>query len=46
MKPHPTTAGALTMPAIYQQLLAFLLEHHYGLNLNDTSYHDEQLIAQ
>ncbi|EKN6043340.1 TA system toxin CbtA family protein [Yersinia enterocolitica] len=46
MKPHPTTAGALTMPAIYQQLLAFLLEHHYGLSLNDTPYHDEQLIAQ
>ena len=46
MKPHPTTAGALTMPAIYQQLLAFLLEHHYGLSLNDTPYHDEQAIAQ
>ena len=46
MKPHPTTAGALTMPAIYQQLLAFLLEHHYGLSLNDTPYHEELAITQ
>ncbi|CNI18247.1 ypjf toxin protein [Yersinia thracica] len=46
MKPHPTTAGALPVSAIYQQLLAFLLEHHYGLSLNDTPYHDEQAIAQ
>ncbi|EOZ1719180.1 TA system toxin CbtA family protein [Yersinia enterocolitica] len=46
MKPNPTTAGALPVSAIYQQLLAFLLEHHYGLSLNDTPYHDEQAIAQ
>ncbi|AXY34769.1 toxin [Yersinia pseudotuberculosis] len=46
MKPRPTPPGALTVPAIYQQLLAFLLEHHYGLSLNDTPYHDEQAIAQ
>lgn len=46
MKPHPTAAGALPVSAIYQQLLAFLLEHHYGLSLNDTPYHDEQVIAQ
>lgn len=46
MKPHPTAQGALPVSAIYQQLLAFLLEHHYGLSLNDTPYHDEQVIAQ
>lgn len=46
MKPRPTPPGALPVPVIYQQLLAFLLEHHYGLSLNDTPYHDEQAIAQ
>lgn len=46
MKPLVTAQGALPVPAIYQQLLAFLLEHHYGLSLNDTPYHDEQAIAQ
>lgn len=45
MKPLPTAQGALPVPVIYQQLLAFLLEHHYGLSLNDTAYHDEQLIV-
>lgn len=25
----------------YQQLLAWLLRHCYGLELNDTPYHDE-----
>ena len=46
MKPRPTPPGALPVPVIYQQLLAFLLEHHYGLSLNDTPYHDKQVIAQ
>lgn len=46
MKPRPTPPGALPVSAIYQQLLAFLLEHHYGLSLNDTPYHDEQIITQ
>ncbi|WP_145589713.1 TA system toxin CbtA family protein [Yersinia rochesterensis] len=46
MKPRPTPPGALPVSAIYQQLLAFLLEHHYGLSLNDTRYHDEQIITQ
>ncbi|EKN3568390.1 TA system toxin CbtA family protein [Yersinia enterocolitica] len=46
MKPHATAQGALPVPVIYQQLLAFLLEHHYGLSLNDTPYHDEQIITQ
>jgi len=30
----------------YQQLLVWLLKHCYGLELNDTPYHDEQAIAQ
>lgn len=46
MKPCPITSGALPVPVIYQRLLTFLLEHHYGLSLNDTPYHDEQVIAQ
>ncbi|CNG99838.1 TA system toxin CbtA family protein [Yersinia kristensenii] len=46
MKSRVTAQGALPMPVIYQQLLAFLLGHHYGLSLNDTPYHDEQAIAQ
>ncbi|AHM72757.1 TA system toxin CbtA family protein [Yersinia hibernica] len=46
MKPRATTQGALPVPVIYQQLLTFLLEHHDGLSLNDTPYHDEQVISQ
>ncbi|EKN3947799.1 hypothetical protein DVP60_08580 [Yersinia enterocolitica] len=46
MKPCPITPGALPVPIIYQQLLAFLLEHHYGLSLNDTPYHEELAITQ
>ncbi|WP_145598721.1 TA system toxin CbtA family protein [Yersinia alsatica] len=46
MRPRDLSQGALPMPVIYQQLLAFLLEHHYGLSLNDTPYHDEQVISQ
>lgn len=30
----------------YQQLLVWLLKHCYGLELNDTQYHDEQVIGQ
>lgn len=31
---------------IWQQLLAYLLEQHYGLSLNDTPFPDEQTIKQ
>ncbi|PEH73932.1 TA system toxin CbtA family protein [Edwardsiella tarda] len=31
---------------IWQQLLTYLLERHYGLSLNDTQFSDEQVIAQ
>lgn len=29
---------------VWQQLLTYLLEHHYGLTLNDTPFHDEVAI--
>jgi cytoskeleton-binding toxin CbtA-like protein len=32
--------------AEYQQLLSWLLAHCYGLELNDTPYHDDKAIAQ
>ncbi|MCU6243705.1 MULTISPECIES: toxin [Enterobacter cloacae complex] len=31
---------------IWQQLLTYLLEKHYGLSLNDTQFADEQVITQ
>ncbi|MFZ5177008.1 TA system toxin CbtA family protein [Enterobacter kobei] len=31
---------------IWQQLLTYLLERHYGLSLNDTQFADEQVITQ
>ncbi|MGY0147505.1 TA system toxin CbtA family protein [Edwardsiella tarda] len=31
---------------IWQRLLTYLLERHYGLSLNDTQFSDEQVIAQ
>ncbi|MES3576182.1 TA system toxin CbtA family protein [Enterobacter cloacae] len=31
---------------IWQQLLAYLLEQHYGLSLYDTQFADEQVISQ
>lgn len=31
---------------IWQQLLSYLLERHYGLSLNDTQFADEQVITQ
>ncbi|HDL6692079.1 TA system toxin CbtA family protein [Yersinia kristensenii] len=46
MKPRAIIPGGLPVSAIYQQLLAFLLDHHYGLSLKDTPYHDEQIITQ
>lgn len=43
--PH-TTPNANQALAEYQQLLTWLLNHCYGLELNDTPYHDPQAIAQ
>lgn len=30
----------------WQQLLTYLLDHHYGLVLNDTPFHDEAVIQE
>lgn len=31
---------------VWQQLLTYLLEHHYGLTLNDTPFHDGAAIEE
>ncbi|EIN8657033.1 MULTISPECIES: TA system toxin CbtA family protein [Enterobacteriaceae] len=31
---------------VWQQLLTYLLEHHYGLTLNDTPFHDDTAIEE
>lgn len=31
---------------VWQQLLTYLLEHHYGLMLNDTPFHDDTAIQE
>lgn len=31
---------------VWQYLLTYLLERHYGLTLNDTSSHDDAAIAE
>lgn len=31
---------------VWQKLLIYLLEHHYGLTLNDTPFHDDAAIAK
>ncbi|MHA1053662.1 TA system toxin CbtA family protein [Enterobacter mori] len=38
--PHPTPVE------IWQKLLTYLLEQHYGLSLNDTQFSQEQVITQ
>ncbi|MNT01104.1 Toxin YkfI [compost metagenome] len=31
---------------VWQQLLTYMLEHHYGLTLNDTPFHDDAAIQE
>ncbi|HDT5693677.1 TA system toxin CbtA family protein [Klebsiella quasipneumoniae] len=31
---------------VWQQLLTYLLEHHYGLMLNDTPFHDDTALQE
>ena len=31
---------------VWQQLLTYLLEHHYGLTLNDTPFHEDATIQE
>ena len=45
----PTTvpvSSRLSPVEVWQQLLTYLLEHHYGLELNDTSFSDETVIQE
>lgn len=37
-------SSRLSPVQVWQQLLAYLLEHHYGLTLNDTPFHDDAAI--
>ena len=45
----PATVPAssrLSPVQVWQQLLTYLLEHHYGLTLNDTPFHDDSAIQE
>lgn len=44
--PERKAPSRLTPVEIWQQLLTYLLEQHYGLSLNDTPFSDEQVITQ
>ncbi|QOI57500.1 TA system toxin CbtA family protein [Rouxiella badensis] len=39
-------ASRLSPVQVWQQLLTYLLEHHYGLTLNDTPFHDDATIEE
>ena len=39
-------SSCLSPVQVWQQLLTYLLEHHYGLTLNDTPFHDDAAIAK
>jgi len=39
-------SSRLSPVQVWQQLLAYLLEHHYGLTLNDTPFHDDAVIEE
>ncbi|RZM94830.1 toxin [Escherichia sp. E14V7] len=45
----PTTmpvSSRLSPVQVWQQLLTYLLEQHYGLTLNDTPFHDDAAIEE
>ncbi|EFA7190121.1 toxin YkfI [Escherichia coli UMEA 3108-1] len=45
----PTTvpvSSRLSPIQVWQQLLTYLLEQHYGLTLNDTPFHDDAAIEE
>lgn len=44
--PTRKTPSRTTPVEIWQQLLTYLLERHYGLSLNDTPFGDGNLIQQ
>jgi cytoskeleton-binding toxin CbtA and related proteins len=39
-------SSRLSTIQVWQQLLTYLLEHHYGLTLNDTPFHDDTAIQE
>lgn len=44
-EPAKVAVSSLLPPVqVWQQLLTYLLEHHYGLALNDTPFHDDAAI--
>jgi cytoskeleton-binding toxin CbtA-like protein len=39
-------SSRLSPVQVWQQLLTYLLEHHYGLTLNDTPFHNDSAIQE
>ncbi|EKZ6361111.1 TA system toxin CbtA family protein [Enterobacter hormaechei] len=39
-------SSRLSPVQVWQQLLTYLLDHHYGLTLNDTPFHDDAAIKE
>lgn len=39
-------SSRLSPVQVWQQLLTYLLEHHYGLTLNDTPFNDDTAIEE
>ncbi|AUM05026.1 MULTISPECIES: TA system toxin CbtA family protein [Enterobacter] len=39
-------SSRLSPVQVWHQLLTYLLEHHYGLALNDTPFHDDAAIQE
>ena len=39
-------SSRLSPVQVWQLLLTYLLEHHYGLTLNDTPFHDDTAIEE
>lgn len=39
-------SSRLSPVQVWQQLLTYLLEHHYGLTLNDTPFHNDAAIQE
>lgn len=39
-------SSRLSPVMVWQQLLTYLLEHYYGLTLNDTPFHDDAAIEE
>nr|EMA4737370.1 toxin [Enterobacter asburiae] len=49
MSTVPAKAPVSSRPSpvqVWQQLLTYLLDHHYGLTLNDTPFHDDAAIEE